>query len=618
MNKKYILLIASATSAFALTAAVFAGANAKGSFLFSDTEPGGSITLDASNPDCPFADGQFVVESAVGNPFRFFDESMSRQDGVFTISDGGYLVNSTPLNGLYRMEIISVASQTLHFSYSAKGQGLASETASLSEGLNVITFDSFDPSSVRLFADGADFSFGKVVFYYSCVADSTNSIDEAVTMEFDGLSVGYQGILAPVGTPLSSIDASHVRFFLPKKGEVYGNEVSNLLLSYPGLGSDRVVEGAISVSLSFSYQGAAYSGAGVKLVGYSTYEHQIDSVSLGKTRIRKQASDSLPAGLELDVYGTFALYGNSHTKLASFSSYESVTLTEDLVTSYDAEPFTKEGQHRIEIEYKGFATSCDYVIYDPDANNINYLYSMDGELSVPAGTSSEQFLAYVSDKRFGISYFEYDSSLPQYTYLTAENFTLNGNEFDGSSLEVFVRVTYQGYSGYIGVRVIKEKGDLIAEYRNDEGAETMDGTVYRLALYQNGVAIAYYDKTEEVPSGEVAYTLVGTTLTLCQDGAYFPFTIDTEAKTFGEFVPSATLLYALAVDFTAFEAPAIDYVGRLYDDDTLTFDLDGMNVLCPFDYDPMDNSVIYFSFLGEDAKGTIDYGNLRMVVAPIA
>ena len=618
MNKKFALLITSASSAVALTAAVFGGANAKGLLLFSDSQPGGSITLDASNPDCPFADGQFVVSSAIGNPFRFFDEGMTRHDDVYTIADGGYLVNSTPLNGLYRMEISSVSAQTLHFAYSSKGHGEERETAELSVGLNVITFDSFDPSSVRFYAEGEDLTFGKVVLYYSCLAISTNSIDEAVTMEFDGLSVGYQGLLAPAGTPLSALDASHFRFFLPKKGEVYGNEVSNLLFAYPGLGSDKVVDGAISASVSFSYQDAVYSGAGFSLVGYSSYEHQIDSISLGNTRLRKQDSDALPAGLELDVRGEFSIYSASHAKIASVSSYESVMLTEDLVTSYDAEPFTKTGQHRIEIEYKGYAASCDYLIYDPDANNIRSLYSMDGGLSVPAGTSSEQFLAYVADKRFGITYYEYDPSLPQFTYLTAENFALAGNEFDGSSLEVFVPVTYQGYSGTISVRVKKEKGDLIGVYHNDDGAGVMDETIYRLALYQNGVAIAYYDKTEDVPSGEVAYTLVGATLTLYQEGVYLPFTLDEEAKTFGVFVPTATLLYTLAVDLTAFEAPEIDFVGKLFDDDTVTFDLGGTNILCPFAYDPSDNSLIYFSFLGEDAKGTIDYGKLRMVVVPIA
>lgn len=43
--------------------------------------------------------------------------------------------------------------------------------------------------------------------------------------------------------------------------------------------------------------------------------------------------------------------------------------------------------------------------------------------------------------------------------------------------------------------------------------------------------------------------------------------------------------------------------------------IDATLLTCPFTFDPSDNTIIYFNFMGADAVGTIEYGNLKMAVA---
>ena len=614
MNKKLALLILASSGALALTSAFLGASSSKGLWLFSDSEPGGSIVLDASNPDCPFAAGEFNASSALGNAFTFYNQNMVLDHGLFTIEDGGYLVNSTPLNGLYRVEVSLASAKTLHYSYSANGQGAVYETKEVAAGLNVITFDSFDPSSLRLYAEGESISFSKLALYYSCLADSTNAITEAHVIEFGGLDIGYNGIIAKTGTRLSEIDASAFKFYAPKAGELQGDEVENLFFAYEKRGEDKVVDGRFMASVSFSYQGEAYFSPGFIFAGYSSYEYQIEELSLGQARIHKQSSDALPEGLTLDVNGSFFLLDNNGGKVIDLTSYESVDLTSDMVTSFDEQPFTKVGQHMLTVQYQGASFDCEYFVYDPDANNIRDLYCIDEDLSVPVGTSSEEFIAYVSTKRFGIAYYDADPSLPKTTYLSGENFILTGNEFDGTYLDLNIPVTYQGYQGQVPVHVEKEKGNLLGEYLNDDGVEMPNRTIYRIALYENGVAIVYSEKTLDAPSQEVAYTLEGTKLTLREYGLSFVYSINEESHTFGNYIPVATLLYTLATDFTALGAPEEDYLGNLYNDGTIVFEIDENNFVCSFTYDSVDPNVIYFNFIGNDCKGTIDYSSLRMVV----
>lgn len=617
MNKKTTIMLCATAGAIALTATILANSGRGRLWLSADPEPGGSLTLDATLPDCPFQESKFQAESAKGNSFWFNNDSMTMADGVFTIQDGGYLENETVLNGIYRMEITVTAASTLHFTYRIPGYYASSQDIGVNAGLNVIEFPSFDPSIVRIYGEKDSLSFSKLVFYYSCIADEPEyTVESAMTQTIEGWSVYEDHFMASVGTELSALDLGDYRFRTNVSGSVSAEYISGFQISYASSSSTTVLPGENSVNVSFVYNESTYTGT-IDLIGYDHIATDIRSLSLSDYSIRKKASDALPEGLRVTAYGYLYLKDSIDKDLAELSANRSVDLTAGMVESYDENPFTKIGRHSMVVNAFGQSRGIQYEIYDPEVNNISDLYCS-SSLTVDAGTTSEQFYDYIATKTFTINYYEDDKSLPHETTLSSENFVLSGDEFDGSSLNVNVRVNYQTYSGFLYVSVKKQKGDLIATYHNDEGLMFMGGPTYRIALYENDIAVAYSTKEGESGGYEATYSLDGTTLTLIASGTPFLFTINEEAKTFSEYVSSATLLYTLAVDFQAFGAPAVAYEGKLYDDNTIAFDIEGMKVNCNFTYDPSDNTIIYFTFMSSATKGTIDYTLLTMVAEPVA
>ena len=107
-------------------------------------------------------------------------------------------------------------------------------------------------------------------------------------------------------------------------------------------------------------------------------------------------------------------------------------------------------------------------------------------------------------------------------------------------------------------------------------------------------------------------------MTIIIQGANFRLEVDSENKTFVKYQPPGTLLYTFAVDFTALGAPSQDFVGKMYDNGLIAFEV-GETIECDYEFDPGDNTIIYFvfAFYG-NCIGTIDYANLRMVVTPAA
>lgn len=618
MNKKTTLLVGAAATALALTTVVLAGLGSKGFLLSADTEPGGSITIDATLLDCPFQEGEFQAESKEGNLFRFNSAQMTMNDGVFTIEDQGSFRNVDDLNGLYKLEITFTESATIHLTYGSDAYGTAEETVDVTGGFNTIKFNKFDPQWAMIAADGSDLKFSKIVFYYSCIADTPEgNIYGAQTRAFGDWEASCSGLIAPTGTKLSEIDPSAF-LFETSSGSIEGSEISDFQVAYSDIDSATVVDGFYQVSVSFVYNEVNYSGSGMELLGYSSSDTKINTTHLSNPYVRQRATDDIPEGFMVHVNASCNLKDEGESILREFYLNKDVQVTEEMVVSLEPGAFTVLGQHSMVLNVYGVNLNPYYDVYNPEINNISGVHWKEGTLEVDEGTTTDQFLAYVTGKTFRIDYYEDDKSLPHETTLGEENFSLKGNEFDGSSLQVLVPLTYTTYSGYLEVKVNKAPGTLITEYHNDDGVSfmgVMGGIIYRIALFDNGVATLYPSK-EGGDGTDVTYSLDGTTLTLYLGGTPFLFTIDEENKTFENYTSSATLLYALKVDFSAFDGAGTGlYDGRMYDDNTVAFDVaPGMTVTCPFTFDPSDNTIIYFNFMNADCIGTIDYGNLKMVV----
>ena len=617
MNKKTTLLVGAAATALALTTVVLAGLGSKGFLLSADTEPGGSITIDATLLDCPFQEGEFQAESKKGNLFSFNSDKMTMSDGVFTIEDQGSFWNDDVLNGLYKLEVTFTESATVHLIYGSDAYGVEEEMVDVTGGLNTIKFNKFDPQWAMIGADGSDLKFSKIVFYYSCIADTPEgNIYGAQTRTFGDWEASCSGLIAPTGTLLSEIDPSAF-LFETSSGSIEGSGISNFQVSYSNIDSATVVDDTYQVSVSFVYNEVNYSGSGMELLGYSNSDTTINTAYLPKSYVRQQATDDIPEGFMVHLNASCNLKDEGESILKEFYLNKDVQLTDEMVVSLEPGAFTVLGQHSMVLNVYGVNLNPYYDVYNPEINNISGINCYDGSLEVDEGTTTDEFLALIATKTFHINYYEDDKSLPHETTLGAENFSLKGNEFDGSSLQVLVPLTYETYSGYLEVRVNKAPGTLIAEYHNDEGVSFMGGVIYRIALFDNGVATLYRNKTGDY-STDVTYSLDGTTLTLYLQSTPFLFTIDEENHTFENYASSATVLYSFKVDFSAFGGGATLYDGRMYDDNTVAFDVGpGMTVTCPFTFDPSDNTIIYFNFMGADAVGTIDYGNLTMVVAPV-
>lgn len=631
MNKKVLLFSFTAVSAVAVGLSFLATVNNKQpiSPMTADAIHPGTIVIDVNNPDLDVSAGTATFHSAAGNEFSFEMHGFVKEDGLLKMPSGATFGNQTILNGITELKFLTPNyEQHVRIGWAIDSSDkYDNDKFIIGQGEYSVTFPNYDPSFFFMETENdEEFAFSRLTIYYECVADvPTYSIDYIGNNgQIEGYQINANDVLfAPTASSLSSITLADC-YIMPISGygfNINDKTITDLSIIYEDSDSTLVLEHNNSARLSFKCNGAIYNSDKIIIVGYDHIDFEANHFSLSDTNFLQQESDTIiPEDFYLNVNGQIQFYDSSSVNFDHFNaSLSRVSITESMIIQSDEHRFSELGEHSIKLSYNGVDNVQYYTIYNPEINNIRNVY-IPYSLKVPVGSSLEDFITYISEFAAQIQYFDYDKAkeqgLPNQVYLGEDNFDLTAGMFD-SGLLVIVPVRYSTYSGTIMVEIEYQKGNPHKVYNNEDGVLIMGDLIHVITTYDNF--------TCEIGTGDdlmvFPYTLDGTTMTIMTEYGNLRFTLDDENNTFTKYNSTEGLIMTVHTDFTVLGAPSILYDGLIYNNGTIVFDIEGMEMACDIEYDPLDSNIIYFDFNMGDivhCKGTIDPSTLVMVVSIVS
>ena len=628
MNKKSILTILATASCLALSATVLAmnKGNSRKLLSFAEKIQPGSITIDASDPNLNVEYGYFEVKSELGNDFGFHQEDVTKANGKFNFTNNGYIKNYSILNGITSLGITVDESVTLDIKYQFNEKNDYDEqSVTLTTGYNYVTFNDYHPNFFMIGDESFNFSISKIVINYECQADTPQyEILEMQSVEVGGYSLSNaDGVLAPIGASLSSLNIC--RFEICDANYFYMNfeqMPENFTIHYNNSNSSTVLSGTNKASVSFMYGGCLYSSTNVDLIGYGSVDFNAipSSGYLSSNEIRAKENDNLPNDLLFGISGNIVFYDENDNQVYTCNAWDSeIQITQQNLVLLDTNPFTDVGKHTMVVLYEGMNVELSYEIFDPDYCNIRHI-DFNESLRVPVGTSNEDFLTYVLSLTAYVSYYEIDKEdpLPPTVTLTAANFILAPNMFANAGYYE-VEINYGNYTGTVYVQAYLEAGNEVKTYTNTNGVEVFGANITGIVIYDNDTCQFVFN--DSYPSDVYPYTRDGDIISVNFEGMPLNFEVDDVNDTFVKPQKTANVVKQIYVDFQALGAPDTLYDGTIYDDDTIVFTIEGMDIECAFTIDPNDANIYYFTFVAGQAtpcKGTLDPLTDIMVVEPIA
>ena len=437
-----------------------------------------------------------------------------------------------------------------------------------------------------------------------------------------GFNFYEDALFANEGTTLNEIELETVIFETKTTmHSIIMDNLSDLEINYnePALAeSTSVVSGIHSISISFKQDGWRYYSDDITLIGFENIDTSVNSIYLDSSEFHIQSNDDLPKDFTATVSFNVSFIDSDHNVVYSTrAGIGGISVTSEMIVEQDEHPFSVFGEHTIRLQFQGVSNTVQYYVYDPSYCNIRTFYLIN-TYEVPAGRTKAEFLDDIKDFDFYISYYEYDSSLPQSTKLTESNFpTLTDDSFNGSSTSVGLDVVYGTFVGKVYFQVQLGRGNLIKTYTSDTPVIIGGGYINCVAIkiYDNGIA-------ELLESGEETgflcqYSKEDTTLTISFYGTPFKYTVDDVNNTFTDYQSSAEVLREIKVDFSALGGGSTLYDATQYDDNTITFYIEGMTFNCNYTEDTSDAHIIYFVFSGMNCVGTFneDYSVLTVTFA---
>lgn len=627
-NKKTLLVSFAVASSLAIGASIFAINSHKSniSLLNADEVHPGMIVIDTNNPDLTLDYGYIEVNSKDGNPFRFDCYGITIEDGYFVMSsDGSFFTNHDILNGLTELRFLTPDySQNINLGR-ALNHDVSMDFAENEMDANqaVISFTDYHPGYFYIETfKSEEFKFSRLTIYYECVADTPSfSIKQ---LENHG-TVGGHRISTPdclfihQGDNLSTISLNdcYIDTDSGKGFSINDSLVSNVSITYKSSESVTALEGSNLASLSFSYGGATYSSDEITIVGYDHVNYNIQDIYLDRSEFLRQENDStIPTDFTLSSGGDLECFNSSDEKFDTFNSYNNdIPVTEEMIVESDSNRFTGLGNHKVKISYNEIVKEFNYQIYDPTINNIRYI-SFQGKLQLDVGSSIQDFVTLVTSSEFFIDYYDRElaKDLPYFVVLSQDNFDLTEGMFDTAGY-VEVPVHYSTYSGTVSVYVQLAKGNLVKTYTNEDGVSVFGDPIYEIAIYDNNTC-----ELNPGPDSEVfTYRIEDDKLIVnFFESVEITFLIDDVNDTFDKYSSSGNLMYTFKTNFhNAFPGAPNDYLynANVYDDYSIIFEMGpGTEVSATFTIDQNDSEKIYFTFMGEQCYGMVDFDLLQLTV----
>ena len=589
----------------------------------------GSITIGQGGNTITELDGQNSFISSNGNPFKFNCINMENNEGIYAFSDpGSRIENIDILNGINSIEFYTPSGKgdlTLDYGFDSCYEDYLE--LSLDSTHFIHTFNLTKPNYLCIRPMNSSLSFNKIIINYSCSeGERIKSYKSLMQRSWNGNSVSMSEnyILAEIDSNITDILLSSLEF----KGIALNDpDVTNVSISYSSeedKTSTKVLDGLHNANVTFDYNGFHYvNESPIQIVGYTSHSVQESSGFIHPSDVRKQSSNDIPEGMEVACTVRLVFYDENNNSIFYLSIYtSSQKLQESMITSSDADRFTGIGQHTMQVNCGGYNVTIAYVVYDPEYNNIKEIGYND-ELSIPAGTTTADFLTYILSKENYVVYYEDDGTLPSSITLTADNFVLTPGMFDDyTPAAVPVTIRYGNYEGLIEVSLTAPIGNLLGTYTTDNPIFFLYSDVIgKVELYDNGLCITYNSKDATEYGVTYSYTLTGDLL--CIDTVVmgvFRLTLDDLDNSFVRYETTAPLVYenTFALDFTALGAPS-DLVcnSKIFDDGFMTCVSPGefgWDVEIAYTVDSVDSDVIYFKFMGYNCTGTIDETNSKIVV----